>query len=61
MRPLTRRTEPVAFMRGGQLYQIALAPDGQGYIGYCDGRVVSRGSVRSEVARGLLVQNNAAG
>lgn len=48
-------------MRGGQLYQITQAPDGQGYIGYCDGRVVSRGSARGEVARDLLVQDNPAG
>ena len=51
---LQSRPQPIAFMRGGSLFQITLAPDGQGYVGYRDGRVVSRGAARGEVVRGLL-------
>ena len=50
----TRPASPLAFMRGGHLFQIARSTDGRGYIGYRDGRVVGRGAQRSEVARRLL-------
>lgn len=53
-----RAPQPVAFMRGGRLFQIAKAPDGQGYIGYRDGRVVGRAAERGEVARYLLAASD---
>jgi hypothetical protein len=49
-----RRPIPIIFMWGGQLFQIARSPDGQGYVGYRDGRLVSRELERGEVARRLL-------
>jgi hypothetical protein len=57
----TRTAEPIAFMRGGRLFQIVRCSDGQGYIGYRDGRVVSCGSESGEVARRLLAAERSAG
>ena len=54
MRPAPRRPQPIAFMRGGQLYQIVKSPDGQGYVGFRDGRVIGHAADRSEIARRLL-------
>jgi hypothetical protein len=49
-----RMNSPIAFMRGGHLFQIFRSQDGREYVGYRDGRVVGRAAERGEVARGLL-------
>lgn len=50
-----RRHEPIRFVRGRHLYQIAPAYAGEeGYIGICDGRVIARGAERPAVARALI-------
>lgn len=50
-----RRPEPIRFIRGRSLYQIARAHGGEeGYIGIVDGRVVARGPERAAIARALI-------
>lgn len=52
---VVKRPEPLRFIRGRSLYQIARAYDGEdGYIGIVDGRVVARGAERDSVARVLI-------
>lgn len=49
------RPEPIRFTRGRRMYQIAANhADREGYVGLCDGRVVTRGVDRAEVARILI-------
>jgi len=45
---------PLHFMRGRHAYIVAPARDGEGYIGYRDGRVVARDAERANVARALI-------
>jgi hypothetical protein len=41
-------------MRGPRLYQIAKAPEGDGYVGYRDGRLIANGAEKADVARTLM-------
>ena len=49
-----RQPEPITFMRGRRLYQIAKAREGSGFVGYRDGRQIVRGAEKAEVARTLI-------
>jgi hypothetical protein len=49
-----RPPQPLSFMRGARLYQIARARDGAGYVGFRDGRIVASGAERADVARVLI-------
>jgi hypothetical protein len=46
----------LTFTRGRRLYQIAPAYTGEGYVGFCDGRMVVMASDRAQVARALVMQ-----
>ena len=54
-----RRPQPIAFMRGGRLYQIARAREGLGYVGYRDGRLVASGAEKADVVKVLLAASRA--
>jgi hypothetical protein len=49
--PRPRRHSPISFMRGRRLYQIAPAREGQGYVGLRDGRIVTTGDKKADVAK----------
>lgn len=46
---------PIRFWRGRQLYQIAPAHEGDGYIGLCSGRVVAMAPDVAGVMRALIM------
>jgi hypothetical protein len=50
----SRRQRPLAFTRGGRLFRIAAAPASDGYLGYCDGRIVASGADRAQVTAILI-------
>jgi len=58
--PTPRRRQPITFVRGRRLYQIAPDRSGEaGYVGYCDGRVLARAADKAAVARVLIASGNA--
>lgn len=46
---------PLSFWHGQRFYQVALAPNGDGYIGYCNGRVVAKAPDAPTVVRALVL------
>lgn len=54
MTPLERQV-PIRFTRGRRMYVITRAyAGGEGYVGLCDGRMVTRDETPSQVARTLI-------
>lgn len=46
---------PIAFWQGRRLLQVAREPEGTGYIGLCNGRVVAKAPDPAGVVRALLL------
>jgi hypothetical protein len=47
---------PLHFTRGRHAYIVAPARDGEGYVGYRDGRIVVRDAERAKVAHELIAR-----
>jgi hypothetical protein len=50
----TKLTKPLTFARGRRFFQIAPAYVGNGYVGVCDGRIITSGLDPAVVARALI-------
>lgn len=52
-----RARDIICFWRGSNLYQVAPAYEGVGYIGLRDGRIVATAPDRAGVMRSLILGN----
>ena len=50
-----RQPQPIVFMRGNHLVQIARTADGKSFVGYRDGRLIAAGAQKADVAKALIL------